>query len=166
MSARTFVVDSTGTTRFPKRWFAIDSGGVARLGRRVFVLDSGGVARLIFTGADFLTLVSASAPVAGSNGYAQGGFGSLTPTVLGDGSTVTTLDASVTTPFPLNFTITGYPGTIGSAYLKSLTLNGATFLATAASFSGGGAGGSAVWTWASGFHFSVNETVAVTVQRT
>ena len=166
MPARTFVVDSGGTSRFIKRWFAIDSGGVARLAKRVFVFDSGGVARLVFTGADFLTLVTASAPVGGSNGYIQGGFGSLTPTTLGDGSTVTEIAASVTSPFPLNLTIRGYPGTIGSSYLTSLSLNAALFTAASASFSGGTPGGSAVWTWASGFHFSVSETVAVILQRT
>ena len=166
MPARTFVVDSGGTSRFIKRWFAIDSGGVARLAKRVFVFDSGGVARLVFTGADFLTLITASAPVGGSNGYIQGGFGSLTPTTLGDGSTVTEIAASVTSPFPLNLTIRGYPGTIGSSYLTSLSLNAALFTAASASFSGGTPGGSAVWTWASGFHFGASQTIAVILQRT
>jgi hypothetical protein len=166
MAARTFIIDSGGNTRFVKRWFAIDSGGVTRLAKRVFVFDSGGTARLVFTGADFLTLVTASAPVAGSNGYIQSSFGSLTPTTLGDGSAVTEIAASVTGAFPLNLTIRGYPGTIVSAYLTSLTLNAAVFLATSATFSGGGAGGSAVWSWASGFHFSTSETVAVVIQRT
>jgi hypothetical protein len=166
MVARTLISDSGGTTRQEKRIAIEDSGSVTRIAKRILASDSGGTSRLVFTGADFLTLISASAPVAGSNGYIQSGFGSLTPTTLGDGSTVTEIAASVTTPFPLNLTIRGYPGTIVSAYLTSLTLNAATFLATSASFSGGGAGASAVWMWASGFHFGASQTVAVVLQRT
>jgi hypothetical protein len=166
MSARTLIVDSGGTTRQAKRMFIVDSGSVSRLVKRIFVVDSGSVSRLVFTGADYLTLVTAGAPVAGSNGYIQGGFGSLTPTTLGDGSTVTEIAASVTSPFPLNLTIRGYPGTIGSSYLTSLSLNAALFTAASASFSGGTPGGSAVWTWASGFHFGASQTIAVILQRT
>jgi hypothetical protein len=166
MSSLTYIVDSTSTTRKVKKLFVVDSGSVTRRIKKGWIIDSSSVARLIFTSADFLTLVTAGAPVAGSNGYIQSSFGSLTPTTLGDGSTVTELAASVTTPFPLNLTIRGYPGTITSAYLTSLTLNAATFLATSATFSGGSPGGSAVWNWASGFHFSTSETVAVVLQRT
>ena len=165
MTARTLIVDSGGTTRQAKRMFIVDSGSVSRLVKRIFVVDSGSVSRLVFTGADLLTLVTASAPVGGSNGYEQGGFGSLTPTTLGDGSTVTAIVASVTTPFALQLSITGYPGTITSSYLTSLTLNTAVFLQSSASFGGGGAGGTAIWTWNPGFHFSASETVAVVLQR-
>jgi hypothetical protein len=165
MTARTLIVDSGGTTRQAKRMFIVDSGSVSRLVKRIFVVDSGSVTRLVFTGADLLTLVSATFPVAGSNGYVQSSFGSLTPTILGDGSTVTEIVASVTTPFALTLAITGYPGTIASTYLTSLTLNAAAFLATSASFSGGGAGGTATWTWSPGFHFTNSETVAVVLQR-
>jgi hypothetical protein len=165
MSARTLQSDSGGVTRQSKRIPLEDSGGVTRIIKRILASDAGGVTRLVFTGADFLTLVTASAPVGGSNGYEQGGFGSLTPTTLGDGSTVTAIAASVTTPFALQLSITGYPGTITSSYLTSLSLNGNVFLQSSASFSGGGAGGTALWTWNPGFHFSASETVAVVLQR-
>lgn len=166
MVARTLISDSGAIVRQAKRLIIEDSGSVARVVKRLFISDSGAVARLVFTGADFLTLVTAAAPVGGSNGYIQGGFGSLTPTTLGDGSTVTEIAASVTSPFPLNLTIRGYPGTIGSSYLTSLSLNAALFTAASASFSGGTPGGSAVWTWASGFHFGASQTIAVILQRT
>jgi hypothetical protein len=165
MVARILESDSGGVTRQSKRIPLSDSGGVTRIIKRVLASDSGGVTRLVFTGADLLTLVTAGAPVAGSNGYVQSSFGSLTPTILGDGSTVTEIVASVTTPFALNLTIAGYAGTIGSSYLTSLTLNAATLLATSASFSGGGAGGTAIWTWSPGFHFGNSQTVAVILQR-
>jgi hypothetical protein len=165
MVARILESDSGGVTRQIKRIAMSDSGGVTRIIKRVLASDSGGVTRLVFTGADFLTLVTAAVPVGGSNGYIHGGFGSLTPTILGDGSTVTEIAASVTTPFSLILAITGYPGTIASTYLSSLTLDSAAFIATSASFSGGGAGGTATWTWNPGFHFSNNETVAVVLQR-
>ena len=165
MVARTLISDSGAVTRQAKRLIIEDSGSVARIVKRLFISDSGAVSRLVFTGADFLTLITAGAPVAGSNGYIQGGFGSLTPTTLGDGATVTEIAASVTTPFALNLTIQGYAGTIASSYLTSLMLNATTFLATSASFAGGGAGGSASWTWNPGFHFTASETVAVVLQR-
>ena len=166
MVARTLISDSGAVVRQAKRLPISDSGGVTRIAKRVFISDSGAVARLVFTGADFLALVAAGAPVAGSNGYVQGSFGSLTPSVLGDGTTVIEMAASVTTPFPLILQITGYPGSITSSYLTSLTLNAAVFLASAATFGGGGGGGSATWSWSSGFHFLNSAHVAVIVQRT
>jgi len=165
MSQFTYVVDSGSTTRKVKKVWVIDSGSTARKIKKIWVIDSGSTARLVFTGADFLTLVTAGAPVGGTNGYAQGGFGSLTPNVLGDGATVTAIDASVTNPFPLNLTITGYVGSITSGYLTSLMLNGTLLLSTSATFSGGSLGGSANWSWNPGFHFLNSATVAVILQR-
>ena len=166
MSAKTYVVDSGGTTRFLKRVYIVDSGNVTRKVKRIWAVDNTNTARLVFTGADYLTLIAGV--TFGETGYTQGGFGSLTPSVLGDGSTVTSLFTTPTTPpqQELFFVITGYPGTVTSSYLTSLTINGATMPATAATFSGGGAGSQAEWTWTPSTALVGGTTYPVVVQRT
>lgn len=65
MSARTLPVDSSGTTRSPKRWALIDSGGVTRFGKRVFIIDAGGVARLVFNPQIIGTVLGGPAQASG-----------------------------------------------------------------------------------------------------
>lgn len=165
MSAKTYVVDSGNVTRFPKRWIAIDSGNVARVAKRVWFIDSGNVARLIFTGADYLTMVSGTS--AGETGYFVSSFGTLTPTVLGDGATVRFLFTTLTTPpmHQLLFQISGYAGTIVSTYLTSLTIDGSTLPVGTSTFSGGGVGGQAEWTWSPSPNLAAGTTYPVIVQR-
>jgi hypothetical protein len=162
LSAKSYI-SQAGVTRFPKKIYVSDAGAVVRRIKKQYISDSGGVTRLTFTGADYLSLVAGTA--GGSNGYTQGSFGSLTPGTLGDGATVIELAASATSPHPLVFFIDTYPGTITSSYLTSVTIGAAVFLATAATFSGGTAGGSASWTWASGPVITPTDTYAVAVQR-
>jgi hypothetical protein len=164
MVARTLISDSGAVIRQAKRILISDSTATVRVVKRLFISDSGAVARLVFTGADFLALIAGSA--GGSNGYTQSAFGSLTPSTLGDGSTVTELASAATFPHNMIFQITGYSGTITSGYLTSLAINASVFLATSASFSGGSSGGSASWTWNPGFGFSNGSSYSITVQRT
>jgi hypothetical protein len=164
MSTKTYVVDSTDTTRYVKKIFVVDSGSVARKIKRIWMIDSGSVARLVFTGADYLSMVAGT--TAGSSGYLGGVFGTLTPHVLGDGATVEELTAANAFAHNSIFEITGYPGSITSSYLLSLTVGATTLLATAATFAGGGSGGAASWTWSTGFAINSGSTYAVVVQRT
>lgn len=151
MSARTLIVDSGGATRKAKRWALVDSGGTSRLAKRVFLVDSGGAPRLVFSSEDDLTMVTAvSGNVAG---YTFAGFGSMTPTNLGDGARVDSLllSSAVATPVPnqMQLFLEGYPGTITGAYIASISING-TFMPMSGadfSFSGGTPGGSAQFTW-------------------
>ena len=163
MSAKTYIVDSGGTTRFVKRLFVVDAGNVSRAVKRMFVVDAGNVSRLVYTGADYLTLVSGN--VSTTNGYVRGTIGSLTPSTLGDGALVQELAAKSTTPFTLIFDISGYAGTITSSYLVSVTINTTVFAATAATFSGGGSGSSASWQWSTGFNLINGDTFSVAVER-
>jgi hypothetical protein len=163
MSAKTYIVDSSNTTRFPKRIIVVDSGNVSRVCKRIFVVDAGNVSRLIFTGADYLTLVSGN--VSTTNGYVRGTIGSLTPSTLGDGALVQEIAAKSTTPFTLIFDISGYAGTITSSYLISLTITNTVFLATSAVFTGGSAGGTAQWQWTTGFNLINGDTFSVAVNR-
>lgn len=100
---------------------------------------------------DFLTMVTAvSGNVAG---YTFAGFGSMTPTNLGDGARVDSLllSSAVATPVPnqMQLFLEGYPGTITGAYIASISING-TFMPMSGadfSFSGGTPGGSAQFAW-------------------
>lgn len=160
---------SAGAAQKIKKVFASDSGGVVRKIKKIYASDSGGVTRLVFISEDDLSMLVGTA--ANSNGYAAGGFGTLTPNTLGDGAVVDELIFSNhSAPVPGNaiFAIHSYPGTITSAYLTSLTV-GANVLTpsdpTFTGFSGGAPGGSAQWTW-SGVGFpTVGSTLPVVVVR-
>lgn len=145
MTARTF---PDGTHK-AKRWFAFDSGGIARKGKRVFLFDSGGVARKIFSQEDDLVMIAATN--ANDFGFASGGFGSVTPNVLGDGATVDQLLLSQHTAanpdtFQL-FLLTIPGGAVAASYLTSISLNGTVLVPSGANFSFSSAAGSASWTW-------------------
>lgn len=168
MSARTLIVDAGGTTRQTKRWALVDAGGTTRLAKRVFLVDAGGTSRLIFSGADNLSMVNGTA--ANAVGYVRSAFGSLTPSILGDGTLVNELTVANSlspTPHECILLISGYPGTITSVYLTSLQLDGLTpLLASSATFSGGGAGASAQWTWTGVLFLTVGATIPVAITRT
>jgi hypothetical protein len=164
MGAKTFAEAAGAGQRIKKIFVSDPSGPAIRNLKKVYATQVTGPANLVFSAADVLAMV-AGGPADGSTGYAQGGLGSLTPSVLGDGATVLELAASVTTPFPLIFFIDGYAGTITTNYLTSLTINSTVFLPAAATFGGGGAGASAIWTWSSGFHLISGDAYTITVER-
>jgi hypothetical protein len=163
MVAQTYIADSGGATRYPKKIYVSDSGGVSRFVKKIYVSDSGGITRFIFSGADYLSMVAGG--VTGVAGYVRGTFGTLTPSVLGDGALVQELAAATATPHALTFTISGYAGVITSGYLISVLVGVSIFEATAATFTGGSSGGTAQWQWASGPLLSSGTTYPVTVQR-
>jgi hypothetical protein len=105
-------------------------------------------------------------------GYVNGGFGSLTPTTLGDGSTVNELAIGANmspSPNQLVFQITGYPGTITQSYLTSIAYQSTSVApgdSNFTSFSGGGPGGTAQWIWQFAGIPTVGTTVPVLVIRT
>jgi len=170
MAARTF---ADGVHQ-EKRIFLFDptAGGAVRQGKRIFLFDAGGTARLIFSGADNLSMVVGSGGAGGSNGYINGGFGSLTPNTLGDGSVVQELAVGGRTsasPNQLVFEIRGYPGTIVSGYLRSLSVNGVVSApgdANFTSFSGGTAGSTAQWIWQNAGIPTSGATIPIIVTRT
>lgn len=143
--------------------FFFDAGGVTRTIKRLFLRDSSGVARLIFSGADFFTIVCGTAN--NSNGYVNGGIGSIAPNnLLGDGSTLQQLSVSNShAPVPGNLILSINGNISASNYLTSITIAGTTYLASAATFSGGG-GVSGQWQWSGAGIFS--GTIAVVIQRT
>jgi hypothetical protein len=163
MSEKTYVVGPDGVTRFPKRICIADSTATTRIVKRIFVSDAGGVSRLIFTGADYLTLIAGQG--GGTTGYVSAGFGTLTPAVLGDGATVTELAAATAGSHSMTLFVQGYAGTIGSSYLLNITINTSVFPASSATFSGGSSGGAASWMWTTGFNFIDATTYAVAIQR-
>ena len=105
------------------------------------------------TAGDNLSLGVGTGGSGGSNGYAAGGFGSLIPNTLSDGSIVQELAVGLMTsasPHQLVFSINNYPGTITQAYLTSLSINGTVHMPSDSnftSFSGGAHGGTAQWIW-------------------
>jgi hypothetical protein len=158
---RTIVVDSSNTSRLVKRLFVVDSGNVSRQVKRMFVVDSGNVSRLVYTGQDDLSLTAGTS--AGTSGYAVSGFGSLTPTVLGDGMTVADLYSSNTAPFPLTFVITGFSSNPGSGYVTSVLINSTTLLGSSASYSY--YGGQVTYTWSSGVRLAAGTVYPVVITR-
>jgi hypothetical protein len=157
MSAKRFMLDSGNVTRrIRKRWI-IDSGGVARLIKKRWVIDAGGVARLTYQYADALSLLAGTNPgVAPIVGYfLPAGAGSLTPSVLGDGMTVSKLCDTYgfsTQPNQRLLEIQGFTTDPGRNYLFSLLLNGVTVLpanVTSYTFTPPSPGipGTADWTW-------------------
>ena len=168
----TWVVDSGGVSRKLKDPWVVDGGGVARKLKKIWVIDPGGVARLVFRSADVLSMVVGTGGAGGSNGYIAGGFGSLTPNTLGDGSVVQELAVgglSSATPHQLVFEINGYPGTIAQAYLTSLSINGTLHLpgdANFTSFTGGAPGGTAQWIWQNAGIPTNGATIPIIVMRT
>lgn len=108
---------------------------------------------------------------ANSNGYAQGGFGTLTPTNLDDGTIINQLTFSNhSAPAPGNMLlfVNSYPGSITASYLASITVNGGTFTPSDPNFtgfSGGAPGGSAQWTWSGAGFPTPGTTVPVIVVR-
>lgn len=164
MAARTFA----DATHQDKRIFFFDPAGPVRAAKRIFLFDSSATARLIFSGADNLSMVNGTA--ANAVGYVRSAFGSLTPSILGDGTLVNELTVANSlspTPHECILLISGYPGTITSVYLTSLQLDGLTpLLASSATFSGGGAGASAQWTWTGVLFLTVGATIPVAITRT
>lgn len=168
MSAKLYVEDA-GAGHKTKKLFVSDSGAVIRKIKKIYASPVTGLADLVYISEDDLSMLVGTA--ANSNGYAAGGFGTLTPNTLGDGAVVDELIFSNhSAPVPGNaiFAIHSYPGTITSAYLTSLTV-GANVLTpsdpTFTGFSGGAPGGSAQWTW-SGVGFpTVGSTLPVVVVR-
>jgi hypothetical protein len=140
--------DAGGVTRVTKKVFVSDSGAVVRKIKKIWVSDSGAISRLVYKSQDTLVMITGS--VGNTNGYSIGAFGTMTPDTLGDGATVTQLavsNNSAPTPGILLFDIDTYPGTITSSYLTSLQVGATTYLPAAATFTGGGIGGSAQWKW-------------------
>lgn len=111
-----------------------------------------GVQQKFFSAEDDLTMVTGiSGAVAG---YAHGGFGNMTPTTLGDGTTVDQLLlSSHTAPTPdlMQLFFLNYPGAITAAYLSAVTINGTAMPMSGPlfSFTGGAPGGSAEFIWSS-----------------
>lgn len=165
MPARTFQRDSGGVPRLWKRIFLRDAGGVTRTIKRLFLRDSSGIARLIFSGADFFTIVCGTAN--NSNGYVNGGIGSISPNnQLGDGSTLQQLSVSnIHAPVPGTqiLSINAGPGVnITANYISTLTIGVNVFTPAGATFAGGGVSGQ--WTWTGAGIFS--GTISVVIQRT
>jgi hypothetical protein len=170
MAARTFA----DAVHQDKRIFVFDptAGGTVRQGKRIFLFDAGDTARLIFSAADTLSMIVGTGGAGGNNGYILGGFGSLTPTTLGDGTSVTELAVSnmgSSTPHVMILALQGYPGTITASYLTSLQINtGSLFTPSTPgfSFAGGAPGGSANFTWTGAPFLTNGATDVVTITRT
>jgi hypothetical protein len=147
---RTFVVDSTNTSRLAKRIFVVDSTNTPRQLKRAFVIDSTNTARLVYTAAVTMTMVAGSAGV-GQNTFGydttgpNGPYGSLTPHVDPAGNEVTAIawGGASGAVLTLNISVTPNPGQF---YVYSLAITpGDTLLATASNYAY--AGGTAIWTW-------------------
>jgi len=54
MAARTYVVDSGGTSHIVKKLFVVDSSNTTRQVKRCFVIDSGNTARLVYVAAQVI----------------------------------------------------------------------------------------------------------------
>jgi hypothetical protein len=166
MAARTFA----DAVHQDKRIFLFSSG-TARQAKRIFLFSSG-TARLVFSAADTLSMIVGTGGAGGNNGYILGGFGSLTPTTLGDGTSVTELAVSnmgSSTPHVMILALQGYPGTITASYLTSLQINtGSLFTPSTPgfSFAGGAPGGSANFTWTGAPFLTNGATDVVTITRT
>jgi hypothetical protein len=159
MGAKYYVVDSGGVTRKVKKFHVVDSGGVTRTLKKAYVVDASGATRLYFTSADDFTLVVGTEPLGGEGrGYAQGGFGNITPSpVLGDGTTIVDLLIGNNTHI-LNLSIAGFPSNPGAGYVATLVINGTTtFLGSAATYSY--SGGQATWQWSGAGRFTAGTSV-------
>lgn len=139
MAARTYVVDSGGTSRLVKRLFVVDSGGTSRLIKRAFAIDSGGTARLIYQG-DYTTSGSFTSSSATSFGNTRGydpnnhtGIGAvgsaMSPTELEDGAVIEAIVRQQVTGTGFISTlviISGFSSDPGADYFASITVNGVT----------------------------------------
>lgn len=148
---------------------AVNVAGVNRPIKQGWV-NVANVWRLFFSAADILQMLVGTA--GNANGYAQGGFGTLTPSTLGDGTVVTEVAVSnLSAPVPrtLIVALSGYPGAITAGYLTSVQFDaGAPIVPSGANFTfgGGSAGGTAQFTWTGQIIFAPNATVTVAVTRT
>jgi hypothetical protein len=144
---RTFIVDSTNTSRLARRMFVVDSTNTSRQIKRMFVIDSTNTARLVFAPAVTMTMVAGSGgPGSDIFGYSSSGaYGSLTPNTDPALNTVSaiTWGGPSGAVLSLNINVTPNPGQF---YVYSLSLTpGQTVLATAASY--GYSTGTAQWVW-------------------
>jgi hypothetical protein len=151
MSAKTFAVDGSSVSRRIKKWFAVDGSGITRKLKKAWVIDGSGIARQIFSAEDDLVMISATN--ANDFGFAAGGFGSVTPNVLGDGSVIDEiLLSNHTAPNPDFFQLflLGIPSggaNVLASYLTSITVNGITLVPSGANFSFTGGVGTGNWGW-------------------
>ena len=157
----TFVVDSSSTTRLAKKVFVVDSSSTTRAVKKIWVIDSGGTPRLVFQSASVLTMVAGSS--GNDRGFLHGAFGSISPTTLLTGQTVTELITTVsgTVTFAANFT-----SNPGSTFLTSIHVAGPssnfTVLGSAASFAFGA--GTGTWSFPSGGVAQISgDTYTVTI---
>lgn len=169
MSAKTFAF-AAGSAQRIRKIFADDSGGVVRKIKKMYASDSGGVTRLVFIADDELSMLVGTG--ANSNGYASGGFGTLTPSTLGDGAVIDEITfTNHSAPVSGNalLFLNSYPGTITAAYLTSITVGGVTLTPSDVNFtgfSGGAPGGSAQWTWSGAGFPTPGTTIPVVIVRT
>lgn len=166
MSAKTYIVDASNVTRRLKKWGVVDAGNVTRMLKKAYYVDASNVTRLIFAAADNLVMVTG-----GSNnayGYVNPGFGTLTPSVLGDGKTI--IQLTIGTPTHVfDLGISGFTSNPGIGYLTSILINTAvspqTYLASAATFVYNASAGIAGWEWTGAGALSFGLTVPVVVTR-
>ncbi|MGH8221328.1 MAG: hypothetical protein ACREUT_22585 [Steroidobacteraceae bacterium] len=164
--ARFFERDAGGNARQIRRFAVRDSGGTARQLRRAFVRDGSGVPRLIYQLLYSGTLIagedSTQSPPSFAVGYQVSLIGSLTGGgTLADGHTIVQLiDGSENNSPPLgSIQISGFSSQPPLSYFSALTINGATYLSSAATFSY--LNGRAVWGWSQPFNLGNGESYSV-----
>lgn len=96
-------------------------------------------------------------------GYIEGGAGSLTPDTLSDGRQVVGLGELDSASIYLE--IVGFPSNPGATYIETMTINGATYYGSSATFSASGAGEtwSCQWTWPKQNDLTIGTTYPVAV---
>lgn len=157
----TYVSDSGGVERLPKKIYVSDSGATVRFAKKIYVSDPGGVTRLVFTSGYAFTII---AGVSGSNtgyanGLATGGgvYGSITTPPGGglvSGRVIAAIFDSGSTGAEL--VISNFGSDPGQASLNFITINGQTFTGATASYSFGSA--FARWTWTNFFGLANGST--------
>lgn len=157
---RTIVCDPFGVPRLVKRWAVCDSSGVTRMIKRAFVGDASGVARLVFQPSVVFSIVAGQIDTL--IGYYSGQFGSIAGAGLPTGQTIYAVWEDVIIPAGTvtgGVIISGFSSNPGSAFFKSLAVNGLTLNTSAATYTYGVAGpGWAEWQWSGGFGLFVSGT--------
>jgi hypothetical protein len=161
---RTFIVDSTNTSRLVKRLFVIDSTNTARQVKRVFYVDSTNTSRLVYTAAVTMTMVAGQSTVGGDIvvGYQAGSYGTLSPTQDPAHNTVTAISWGGPSGAVLQLSISA-AAELPFPYVYSLAINGGTpLLGSNATFSYTAPNSSWLWSYP-GFTYGDTYTCVLTL---
>lgn len=152
---RTYVSDSGGTTRIPKKIYVSDSGGTTRLVKKIYVSDSGGVTRLVYEGGYQFTITAGVVSGGGNTGYSNGlgtgggVYGSISNPPAGNlpsGKIIAGVfdQTGGSNPQGAELVITSFASDPGKNSLVEIILNGHTYTGSSATYS---FGSSARWSW-------------------